>query len=443
MISTSELGKWQKAIQSIEAEQKKLSIEEWSAFETLRDNFRNGNFVSNECINSIHVIKNALSSHSSHRVLQKVYLPNFIKLCETYFKEESYRKTHITEPTPPAFPIIPPVMQGNDVNKNTAKSNNSLIPLIVVIAFLIGSWQVYKNWDTVRNWEPVSKLLGKTEVPNIPIDTVHVSNQKGDSTTMVYTVTTVPNVHLNNAADYVTNPDGIISQAAKDKLNAMIVSVESATTDEIAVVLLSSIGKDDIDDFATRLFNYWGIGKANINNGLLFLLVNDQKEMVFRTGSGLESVLPDTILYRVIQNDISPLLRNGDFDGGIIAGVAKVCDYLKNPETVQKIMQSDKESQPITQTPKLIAKNYSFGIYKGTAINGYPEGNGKMKYSRQVQIAKHDTKSPPHFAENGDHFVGSWGNGDIISGTLYDRNGNVKEKIVAPKRFNLHDISND
>jgi len=158
----------------------------------------------------------------------------------------------------------------------------------------------------------------------------------------VYTVSSVPNVHLQNAAEYVTNPDGIISPAAEKTINEEIDSLESASTAEIAVVLLSSIGNEDIDDFGTRLFTQWGIGKKN-DNGLLFLLVNDKKEMIFRTGYGVEGILPDVILSRVIRNDISPLLRNGDFDGGVVAGITKVCNYLKNPETIQEIMQQEKD----------------------------------------------------------------------------------------------------
>jgi len=159
----------------------------------------------------------------------------------------------------------------------------------------------------------------------------------------VYTVSSVPNVHLQNAADYVTNPDRIISESAKAVINEKIAAIENESSAEIAVVLISSIGNDDIDDFATRLFTQWGIGKKN-DNGLLFLLVNDKKQMVFRTGYGVEGVLPDAILSRVIRNDISPLLRSGDFDGGIIAGIKKVGDYLKDPEAVKEIMQQEKNN---------------------------------------------------------------------------------------------------
>ncbi len=158
-----------------------------------------------------------------------------------------------------------------------------------------------------------------------------------------YTVETVPNDRLTNARDYVSNPDGIISQQAEQTINDLLASSEEYATAEVAVVLLKSIGNDDIDDFGTRLFTHWGIGKDKKDNGLLFLLVYDQKKMIFRSGYGLEGVLPDVILSRIIRNDISPSLRKGNFDAGIIAGILKVCDYLKNPETVQEIRQQEEE----------------------------------------------------------------------------------------------------
>jgi hypothetical protein len=86
-------------------------------------------------------------------------------------------------------------------------------------------------------------------------------------------------------------------------------------------------------------------------------------------------------------------------------------------------------------------KNYSFGKYEGRLKNGIPEGDGKMTYNRRVQIAKHDTKA--HYAESGDYFDGSWGNGDIVSGYLYDKTGAIKERIFVSKRINAYDLAND
>lgn len=160
-----------------------------------------------------------------------------------------------------------------------------------------------------------------------------------------YTIETVPNDHLKDTRDYTTNPDGIISAQAEQKINEMLASSESYATAEVAVVLLNSIGYDDIDDFATKLFKYWGIGKNEKNNGLLFLLVEDQKQMVFRTGSGIEGVFPDVILSRIIRNDISPELKNGNLDAGIVAGISRICEILKNPEVAKEIMQKEKDKE--------------------------------------------------------------------------------------------------
>ena len=88
-------------------------------------------------------------------------------------------------------------------------------------------------------------------------------------------------------------------------------------------------------------------------------------------------------------------------------------------------------------------KQYSFGKYVGELKNGIPEGNGKFDYTRRVQIAKHDTDNPAHYAEAGDWFDGTWGNGDIVSGALYSKDGKIKERIFAPKRFNPYDLNSD
>lgn len=157
----------------------------------------------------------------------------------------------------------------------------------------------------------------------------------------LYTVETVPNDQLQDATDFVTNPDGIISSEAEYRVNSIIASIRDSATVEIAVVLINSIGSKDIDSFATDLFTKWGIGKREKDNGLLFLLVYDQKQMVFRTGYGLEGVLPDIVLGQIIRNDISPYLKQGDFDSGIINGMEKISSYLLDTNAVEEVKATD------------------------------------------------------------------------------------------------------
>ncbi|MDR1161841.1 MAG: hypothetical protein LBK45_05825 [Tannerellaceae bacterium] len=126
---------------------------------------------------------------------------------------------------------------------------------------------------------------------------------------------------------------------------------------------------------------------------------------------------------------------------------ASVCRQIT--VTVHELEQSEAPSDPPSNPPSpsssanANAKSYSFGHYAGDLKNGIPEGDGKMTYNKRTQIAKHDTNNPAHYAEAGDYFVGSWGNGDIVSGYLYNKSGGIKERIIAPKRFNPYDLTKD
>ena len=71
------------------------------------------------------------------------------------------------------------------------------------------------------------------------------------------TVDEVPNVHLKDARQYVTDPSGILSTAARDSINLMLGQLEEGSGIEVAVVMLPSIGDDDIFDFAHNLFRQW------------------------------------------------------------------------------------------------------------------------------------------------------------------------------------------
>jgi len=107
--------------------------------------------------------------------------------------------------------------------------------------------------------------------------------------------------------------------------------------------------------------------------------------------------------------------------------------------TVEK---DEPEPVPVSgKEPVFGAKTYSFGKYEGYLLNGRPEGQGTMSYTCRVQIARHGNNT--YYAESGDVFVGLWGNGDIVNGKLNDRNNNQKAAILAGKRPNPYDLTND
>lgn len=111
----------------------------------------------------------------------------------------------------------------------------------------------------------------------------------------IYTTGNIPKVHLQDKTRYVCNPAGILSAPACDEIDRMLYALEQQTGIETVVAVVPSIGSEDCFDFSHRLLNEWGVGKKGKNNGLVILLVTDQRCIQFYTGYGLEGDLPDAI----------------------------------------------------------------------------------------------------------------------------------------------------
>ncbi|MBO7418130.1 MAG: TPM domain-containing protein [Bacteroidaceae bacterium] len=144
----------------------------------------------------------------------------------------------------------------------------------------------------------------------------------------VFTPDNLPKVHLQDRTKYVCNPSGILSQAATDSIDAMLYRLEEQTGIETVVAALPSIGEVEAFDFCHELLNSWGVGKKGKDNGLVVLLVVDQRIIHFYTGYGLEGELPDAICKRIQIKDMLPYLENNQWDEGMLAGMTKVVGRL-------------------------------------------------------------------------------------------------------------------
>lgn len=144
----------------------------------------------------------------------------------------------------------------------------------------------------------------------------------------VYTTRNLPKVHLQDRTRYVCNPEGILSAAATDSIDRMLYALERQTGIETVVAVVPSIGEEECFDFSHRLLNEWGVGKKEKNNGLVILLVTDQRCIQFYTGYGLEGDLPDAICKRIQTREMIPYLKDGNWDAGMVAGMRAVCARL-------------------------------------------------------------------------------------------------------------------
>lgn len=180
----------------------------------------------------------------------------------------------------------------------------------------------------------------------------------GDSVKEYKSVDDVPNVRLTDVRRYVSDPTSILSPAATDTINAILGRLEKSTGIETAVVMLPSIGENDIFDFSTSLFRKWGIGKKKSDNGLLILFVMDQHKVRFATGYGIEGTMTDAMSKRIQMQYMVPAFKRSDWNKGMVDGVratAKVLDGSMEPEAAD----SD------TDTSDLL---FSIGIIVGVIL---------------------------------------------------------------------------
>jgi uncharacterized protein len=122
----------------------------------------------------------------------------------------------------------------------------------------------------------------------------------------------------------------VVSAGTAAQLNQTLEDFERQSSDQIVVAVFPKMQSDSsIEDYTVRVARSWQVGQKNKNNGaVLFVFIQDHK-MFLQVGYGLEGVLPDALCKRIIDEQITPRFKAGDFDGGLTAGVQIVIAAVK------------------------------------------------------------------------------------------------------------------
>lgn len=89
---------------------------------------------------------------------------------------------------------------------------------------------------------------------------------------------------------------------------------------QVAVLMISTLGDDSLEDAALETFRAWGIGDKTKNNGVLLLIAKEDRALRIEVGYGLEGAIPDSVASDIIRNVIAPYFKNDDYDQGVLAG---------------------------------------------------------------------------------------------------------------------------
>jgi uncharacterized protein len=127
----------------------------------------------------------------------------------------------------------------------------------------------------------------------------------------------------------VTDNAQILSEETRHFLSESLKDHEVRTTNQIAILTIPSLDGDNIEDFASRVFKEWKLGQKDKNNGILIIVVPDDKKMRIEVGYGLEATLTDLMAGRIIRNIMTPNFKNGNFDRGLKDGALAVIEILE------------------------------------------------------------------------------------------------------------------
>jgi uncharacterized protein len=140
------------------------------------------------------------------------------------------------------------------------------------------------------------------------------------------------------------NPPRLVNDFAKilssDEVNSLerkLVSFNDSTSTQIAIVIVPTLDGYDKADYAQQLAEKWGIGQKGLNNGVLILVkpkTSDSNGQVqIAQGYGLEGVIPDLICAQIVDREIIPSFRNGDYYGGLDKGSSTLMSLARGEFT--------------------------------------------------------------------------------------------------------------
>jgi len=125
-------------------------------------------------------------------------------------------------------------------------------------------------------------------------------------------------------AGHVTDLTSTLTPAQKESLEQTLAAFEARKGSQLAVLLLPTTAPEGIDQYALRVAEQWKIGRAKVDDGAILVVAKDDRTLRLEVGYGLEGALSDIVSKRIISDTIVPRFKQGDYFGGIDAGLAQI-----------------------------------------------------------------------------------------------------------------------
>ena len=142
----------------------------------------------------------------------------------------------------------------------------------------------------------------------------------------------------------VMDQTGTLDAAALSAIEERLASFEKERGAQVVVLIVPTTAPEDIADYTQRLGDAWKIGRKEVGDGLLFVVAKDDRRMRIAPAKSLEGAIPDLMARRILDQAVAPAFRQGDYAGGIRAGVEQILALIAGealPAPVQRAASSN------------------------------------------------------------------------------------------------------
>ncbi len=128
---------------------------------------------------------------------------------------------------------------------------------------------------------------------------------------------------------HVNDYAGMLDRQTVQQLEGELTEFEKSDSTQIVVLTIPSLQGESLEEFSIKVAEAWKVGWKGVDNGVILLVVKNDRKVRIEVGRGLEGKLTDLVAGRIVRNNIIPRFKSGDFSGGVTEGVRAIEEVVK------------------------------------------------------------------------------------------------------------------
>lgn len=140
---------------------------------------------------------------------------------------------------------------------------------------------------------------------------------------------------------FVTDTAGVLTPEQDTTLEQRLMDYQKQTSNEVAILIVPTLAGEPIADAAVAIGRAWGVGDEKKNNGIIILIARDDRQLFLATGYGLEGSVPDIVARGIVEQEILPHFRDGNYYDGIVAGLDALEMHIAGEYTADRYTKKE------------------------------------------------------------------------------------------------------